>query len=301
MAREHIRAFAAIQGVELIGIHSRTRAKAAALAAEFHIPHVCDSVDELARQTRADLVVVAVPELSARSVSQACFEHPWIVFMEKPVGYDLADAMTITRAAENAGRTVYVGLNRRFLSSTEAVLHDLGDDDASRFIHIQDQQSLETARSIGHPGEVVANWMFANSIHVIDYLRVLGRGEIKEVRVIRPWNPQAAVVLGYVEFSSGDIGLYEGIWSGPGPWGVTVTTPRRRWEMRPLEQAQFQNVGERKLQTLEPHEWDRTFKPGFRRQAAEVIAAVQGRCHRAPTLAQANETMKLIASLFGKA
>ena len=52
-------------------------------------------------------------------------------------------------------------------------------------------------------------------------------------------------------FASGDIGLYEGIWNGPGPWACTVTTPRRRWELRPLEKAVFQNAGERKLNPVD--------------------------------------------------
>ena len=47
MARQHIKAFADLPGVTVAGIHSRTRAKAEALAAEYQIAHVCDLVDEL--------------------------------------------------------------------------------------------------------------------------------------------------------------------------------------------------------------------------------------------------------------
>ena len=58
MAREHLRALAAVDGVELAGIHSRTRAKAEALAQEYSISEVYDSVGALHEQTAADLVVV---------------------------------------------------------------------------------------------------------------------------------------------------------------------------------------------------------------------------------------------------
>ena len=65
--------------------------------------------------------------------------------------------------------------------------------------------------------------MYANSIHVVDYLRVFGRGKITSVTPVFAWDPKTShVVVAKIEFDSGDIGLYEGVWKGPGPWG-----PRR--------------------------------------------------------------------------
>jgi predicted dehydrogenase len=299
MAREHLKAFAAVPCVSLSGIFSRTAAKAQTLATEFKIPHVCNNVTELHEHSRADIVVVAVPELAARSVAQACFEHPWTILMEKPAGYNLADAEAILAAAQRKKRRVFVALNRRFLSSTRSALDDLQSNPGSRFIHVQDQQSLDTARAIGHPPEVVAHWMYANSVHLVDYLRVFGRGAITAVKPMQRWEPGTAVLLATVEFASGDLGLYSGIWQGPGPWAVTVSTPAKRWEMRPLEQAQFQLAGERRLQPVEMHVWDREFKPGFRLQAEEVVKAVRGEPSLAPTLDQATETMRLIGGIFG--
>ncbi len=299
MAREHARAFANIDDVVLAGIHSRTRDKAQKLAGELGIKEVCLSVPELYERTRADLVAVAVPELSARPVSEASFAFPWAVLMEKPAGYNLSDAEGIATAAKAKKRRVWVGLNRRSLSSTRAVLADLGQNEGPRFIHVQDQQSLSAAAAIGHPPEVVANWMFANSIHVIDYLSFLGRGELTSVRAVWPWRrDESTVVLAAVEFASGDRGIYEGIWQGPGPWAVTITTPARRWELRPLEQAAFQNSGERRLNPVEVHAWDREFKPGFRLQAQAVIDALHGKPSHAVTLDESLRTMRLIAEIF---
>jgi predicted dehydrogenase len=146
---------------------------------------------------------------------------------------------------------------------------------------------------------VVENWMYANSIHVIDYLIAFGRGGVKSVDVIRPWAGEASnVVLAKIDFHSGDVGLYEGIWQGPGPWAVTVSTPAKRWEFRPLENAVFQVRGERRLQPTEPHPWDKQFKSGFRRQAEEVVRALGGQPSQAPTLEQSLDTMRLIAAIF---
>ena len=95
MAREHVRAFAALPDVQVAGIHSRTRERAEALAAGFGIGVVADSIRELKRRTGAELVVVAVPELAANEVARACLREDWAILLEKPAGYDLADAEDI--------------------------------------------------------------------------------------------------------------------------------------------------------------------------------------------------------------
>lgn len=300
MAREHIRAFKDISGVQIVGIYSRTRSKAEKMAAQFGIPGVFDSIDALYDFTKADLVVVTVPELAMNIVSRACFEYPWTVLLEKPAGYNLADAVEIESAARARNSRVFVALNRRHYSSTQTVLNDLKVLSGPRFIRVQDQEDQASALKAGQPKTVVDNWMYANSIHVIDYFLILGRGKVCAVDPIIPWAPDdPRYVAAKISFDSGDIGLYEGIWSGPGPWSVSVNTPEKRWEMRPLEQAAFQIVGQRKLDFVESHLWDTQFKPGLRLQAEKAVAAARGVANDLPALQNTMESMRLVASIFG--
>ena len=88
--------------------------------------------------------------------------------------------------------------------------------------------------------------------------------------------PVPDVVVSRIEFDSGDICMYEGIWNGPGPWAVIVSMHQKRWELRPLERAMFQLNGERRLQEVRAHPWDNEFKPGLRLQAEAAVAAVRG-------------------------
>jgi predicted dehydrogenase len=301
MAREHLRAFQDVPGVRIVGLYSRTRSRAEALGAAHGIATVCDSVAELYERTRADLVVITVNVIELGAVSRACLEFPWTILVEKPVGHDFEEAQSIQEMASIKGRRVVVALNRRFLSSTRSALADIERWDSPRYIHVQDQQSLHEAAAFGHPPIVVKNWMYANSIHVIDYLRLFGRGPVTRITPIVPWNPdRPRIVLAAIEFESGDLGLYEGIWDGPGPWAVTISTPETRWELRPLERAAFQSRGERGLQTIEPSEWDRAFKPGFRLQAEMAVAAAMGRPSTAPMLDESIETMKMIKDIFSQ-
>jgi predicted dehydrogenase len=298
-AKEHLRAFADVPGVQLVGIHSRTRARAEALAQEFSIPVVADSVAELHERTRADLVVVTVVELSMNAVATACFEFPWTVLLEKPAGYNLADAEAIHAVATARERRVFVALNRRALSVTLEAKAQIAEHAGARFIKVQDQQSQARALAAGQPPAVVENWMFANSIHMIDYFRQFGRGAVSSVERIRAYDPAAPeVVLIRIAFDSGDHGLYEGIWHGPGPWAVSITVPERRWELRPLEQGVTQRLGAGP-QPFDVHRWDTDFKPGFRRQAEWAVAASLGGDRGGlATLDDSLESMRLVHAMF---
>ena len=299
MAEEHIKAFVDIPEVALLGICSRTREPAEALAQKYGISQVYDSVEALYVGTKADLVIVAVPELSVNHVCMEAFKFPWQALIEKPAGYNLSDAQEIAAAATKAERKAYVALNRRHYSSTRAVAGALEHAEGQRLVQVFDQENPVVALEGGQPPLVVKNWMYANSIHIIDYLCVFCRGEVTAVDHVIPWSPQApSFVLTKVQYSSGDIGVYQAIWNGPGPWGVTITTQAKRWEMRPLEQATFQLYKSRKSELIPTHSWDTQFKAGLRLQAEEAVKAVLGEANALPTLADGIDTMKLVSLIY---
>lgn len=299
MAEEHIKAFSDISEVELVGICSRTKTRADNLAIKYGISHVCDSIDSLYLSTKAELVVVAVPELSVNSVCMSVFKYPWLALIEKPAGYNLSDAEEIASAASSAGRTGYVALNRRHYSSTRAVLSELQGIEGQRMVEVFDQENPIVALEGGQPKLVVDNWMYANSIHIIDYMQVFCRGQVADINHVIKWDPSnPRFVLTKVQYSSGDVGIYRAIWNGPGPWAVAVTTQAKRWEMRPLEQATSQVYKSRKAEPLQVDSWDTQFKAGLRFQAQEAIKAARGETNQLPTLSDGIATMKLVKQIY---
>jgi predicted dehydrogenase len=301
MADEHAKAFKAIEGVQLVGIYSRTKARAEALAAKHGIDKAYESIRELYNSAKADLVVITVPELSVRQVCEECFNFPWTCLIEKPAGYNLADAETIQKAAESRSINAYVALNRRHYSSTRAVLRDLESNDQPRLVHLQDQEAPTAALKAGQPELVVENWMFANSIHVIDLFDVFARGNLIDVTPLIPWQPGSpGYVFSKLTYDSGDVGIYQAVWDAPGPWSAVVNTPVKRWEMRPLERASYQNSGERQLQSVDIEGIDVDFKPGLFRQAELAVAATRGlNPKELPTLATALKSMRLTSRIYG--
>lgn len=297
MAREHLRAFADIPQVSIVGIMSRTRSKAEALAQEFNIPAVTDSVEALAA-LQADLVVITVSANQVHKVVQACCAWPWTILTEKPVGLNLQQSEETLETVRKTGAQVYVALNRRFYSSVHKMKENLAHCTGPRFIEVFDQQEPEKLRKIlGKADEI--ELMFGNSIHTIDFFSHLGRGSVTSVTPILPWNssvPQA--VCAAVTFSSGDSGIYHGLWNVPGPWAVSVTTREERWELRPLESARVQKAGSRTLEEVDLGDLDKKFKPGLRAQAEEAVKAALGLRHNCVSLENAHGTMRIIDAIY---
>lgn len=236
MTSEHIKAFADIANVKLVGIYSRTRKKSENIAFLNPGMIVCDSMEELYSKLKPDLVVISVPELSTESVCLEALKYPWVCLIEKPVGYNYENAEIILEAARKNNSKAYVALNRRHHSSTINVLKDMATVNQQRVINIYDQENPNAALIAGQPELVVENWMYANSIHMIDYFSILGRGKVITIENIIKWNPKYPnFVLSKLTYDSGDIGIYQAVWNAPGPWAVVVSTQEKRWEMRPLE------------------------------------------------------------------
>lgn len=300
-AKEHIKAFQDIECVDVVGIYSRTQEKANHLSKEFNIPIIADSIENLYQLTKADLVVVTVNETSMKDVALECVRYPWILFLEKPPGLNLNEAKEIEQFSKKYAKEIYVALNRRFYSSTLAAqrnLHDLKGE--KRFIHIRDQQDIESAKSLGFPEVVLNYWMYANSIHLIDYFSIFSEGEVTTVKNINGSHSYPGVILAHILFSNGDEGLYEGHWGFPGPWEITISTSQIRWEFRPLEKARYQLPNERIQHEVEPSAADIKFKPGYRLQAEEIVKILQGTPSKTPTLEECLKSMQIIYDIFDK-
>jgi hypothetical protein len=195
---------------------------------------------------------------------------------------------------------VFVALNRRSYAATRQALAELDGSDSPRLISILDQQDMDSVRRSGQPDRVVRNYMYANSLHLIDYFNVFGRGEPVAVEPVVPWNPAApAIVVGAVRFSSGDCGVYQAVWNGPGPWSVTVTNREVRLELRPLEKLGIQRRGERQLTDVAPDPVDIEFKPGLRHQAEQLVRALENEPTSLATLEEATRSMALCADIYG--
>jgi predicted dehydrogenase len=298
MAREHLKAFADLPQVVFAGIMSRTRSRAETLAKEYANPTVTDSVTELAA-LQPDLVVITVNAEHVHELVQQCSQYPWTILSEKPVGLTLKQATETLQEVQRRQAKAFVALNRRSYASTRAMLERLETCEGPRFIEVFDQQEPERLRALTGKGDPMG-LAFGNSIHTIDFLPLLGRGQITSITPVLPWKGEGTLaVAAALTFTSGDVGMYHAVWNAPGPWAVFVTTHGQRFELRPLEKLRVQTFGKRTLEDVELEDVDIRFKPGLRVQAEEAVRAALGLEHHCVSLAQAHKTMELIAAIYG--
>lgn len=302
MIKEHIKAFASLNNVECVGICNRTLEKANNIADEFNIKYRTSSIDELYNNTKPDLVVIAVYETIAKEIINKAIQFPWIILAEKPIGLNLEETININNNVKANNAKLFVATNRRCLSSTQLMINDLNNREGKRILRIVDNQDINFAKTLGHHDLVCKNWMYANSIHLIDYFIYFCRGEITKVTNITNYKANGAPcnVISHIIFSSGDTGIYFGLWNDmPGPWSVEINHSDIRWRAEPLEIASFAKKGERTLQTLLKEQVDIDYKPGLVLQAQEMINFIQ--TSKKPIIPDSQETVKLctlIQSIF---
>ena len=84
IAVKHLEALQGVAGANVVGIASRTRAKAEALAARFDIPCVADDIDGLLREARPDGLLILVSVSSIGAVARQAMQTGLPLFIEKP-------------------------------------------------------------------------------------------------------------------------------------------------------------------------------------------------------------------------
>ena len=299
MAREHLKAFADIRQVRLVGITSRTKSRAEALAQEFGISLVVENIAELA-DLKPHLVIITVNAEHVHKVVAECCSYPWTILTEKPVGMNLHQYMDTMAIVKSSKASVFIALNRRLHASTRCLLTELQQCQGPRFIEVFDQQEPKRLRQLNRQIDDL-ELAFSNSIHTIDFISFLGRGEISSVRPALPWKGQRTLaVAASVNFTSGDMGMYHAVWNAPGPWAVFVTTHEKRFELRPLENLAIQPMGKRVLDEITLSDIDIRFKPGLRIQSEEAVKAALGLDNCCSSLADARRTMELIDAIYAK-
>lgn len=297
MALAHALAFRHA-GAAISGVTSRTRHKADELSQILGGVSVYDGVQDLIDHERPDLIVISVSVLSIPAVTLECLGSGATLLIEKPAGLNLAEAQALAKKVDESGDKAFLALNRRCYASVRWVLDQVPE--GLRYVRVQDQQSLTRAREFGHPEDVLAGWHFANSIHLVDLLRVFCRGAATAVDVLNPLVDGSGVLLAKVKFDSGDIGVYEAVWEGPGPWAASIHANGLRFHLQPLESATIQKLGVREALVMPVCDEDVDFKAGLVQQARETIEACQGRPSGLQSLKQGLATMELVHQIYAK-
>jgi predicted dehydrogenase len=117
--RNHVRVWAEMEGVELVGVVDTNAARAAQVAAEF-TTRVIRDIDAL-KVEKIDAVSVAVPTKEHSSLGCRLLDWGMDVLVEKPMASSVGEADGLIASAQRANRILQVGHLERFNPAVTAV------------------------------------------------------------------------------------------------------------------------------------------------------------------------------------
>lgn len=103
--------------VQLVGVCDLNADNAARIARRYGVAEVHSDYRALLALPGIDVVGMAVGPVQHRDMAIAALQRGCHVFMEKPTGATVADALAIEAAARHAGKTVGVGFMKRFATA----------------------------------------------------------------------------------------------------------------------------------------------------------------------------------------
>ena len=284
----------------LCDVNAATRA---ATAEKFGIGAQAERTEEVLARDDVDAVFVLVSVLDVARVAGRCIAAGMPTLLEKPPGIYSADTAHLAELQQKHGTVAMVGLNRRFYSSHLAARERLLARGAIVSVAVDAHEDLARTSREKFPPLVLRRWAYANGIHALDLLRFFG-GEVAEIEW---WRRQVEYEFpdsftARLTFAGGADGRAAVDWMSPG---------RHRFEVRTIGACATSRGGfgstelavrGQPVETIEPDEDDRGYKPGFWKQDSAFPAGVRERrqpAWPAPTLADAHASMVMIDRISG--
>jgi virulence factor len=193
--------------VELRALVSR-REDPSPLQRRWGFANVYRTVDAMLDAEELDAVFVLTPRSEHVAAVEMALGAGIDVFCEKPLATSTSDAVRLAELADEHGRILMVGLNRRFAPVYVAAREAFGAAGASFCVAQKNRAGSEYRAT------------FENAIHMVDLLRWFCGGDVVEVSSAAagtdPWEEDGTAAL--IRFSTGNTGLLVAARTA-GAWG----------------------------------------------------------------------------------
>ena len=168
--RVHYPGLSRIQDVEITALCDVDEERLARRAREWGVETCHAVLDDFARGSQVDAVVIATPNHQHRQLIEAALDAGLHVLCEKPLGMDLPEAVAIYRAAADSGRRHMTAFTYRFVPAMAYLkwLVEAGHLGQIRHARIQRLQDW---------GEAAIGWR--------QYRRLAGLGELGDMGIHR--------------------------------------------------------------------------------------------------------------------
>ena len=172
-AKKHAEVIHSFKNYSITSVFSRNLQNAKYFAKKYNVKNFYDDISKFKNIENYDLIIVCLPPDKLLYYLKHLINLNTNIFVEKPLGLNLNEAIKILNLYKKRKfkeMKFFVGYNRRFLGSVLKLKQIISKQKSKRFVDIQDQQDLNIAKNLGHSTNTIKNWMYANSIHTIDFL-----------------------------------------------------------------------------------------------------------------------------------
>jgi len=293
MAEEYLKVFSS-KKIQCEGIYSRTLSKAKKLKNKYNIKKLYSSLNDLKSDNEIKAIIILVNEDSTQNLINSLDINKYRILCEKPIGMNLNETKKII--SKISIKNFYVALNRRFYDSNIKAKKLIKKINGKRLISIRDQETQNSKSDIRNN-----NWMYLNSVHLIDYINIYARGKIVNIKKIKKFkNYQFSQHLVILYFSSKDEVIYYCNWNSPGIWSVNVIQKNHSIEMKPLENLVEEKIikGKRIRIFHDQSKFDTKFKPGLFNQVNEFLKMLEDKKHNLVNLKDYYKTVKIINKIY---
>ena len=261
--------------IELI-FCTRNRGTLQRLAKTYRVTEAVSALDDLLDKP-LDAAFVHTSTESHLEVAGKLLQNGVHVYLDKPLAYSAEESHALVDLAEQVGRILMVGFNRRFAP----MYSQLQATEQRRLIIIQKNRLFL-------PGDV-RRFVFDDFIHVVDTLRFLAPGEIMDVSVSS--FQQAGQLVHLVLHLDGDGFTAIGVMnrdSGAVEETLEVMSPGNKWLVRGLNTTvHYQNGQEHHLAFKD---WDPVlYRRGFPQIIDHFLDCVR---HNKPPLQTARDALE---------
>jgi len=197
------------------------------------------------------------------------------ILLEKPGGVNFEEVSKLYNFAKRKKVDIKIAYNRRYYSSTLKVKELINQDGGIKSFNFDFTEWLHEIESLGKSDQILRNWFFANSSHVVDLSFFLGGLPTEMVSYFNNsimWNKSFTIFSGAGKTKNGAIFSYKANWKSAGRWSVEILTNKGKYKLSPLEKLFFQKKGSLKIKEINLNsKYDKVFKPGFYAQLKAFI------------------------------
>ncbi|MEO8133071.1 MAG: Gfo/Idh/MocA family oxidoreductase [Betaproteobacteria bacterium] len=190
--------------VELVGVCDLNPDTAKLIARRYGVAHASTDFRQLLELPDIDIVGMAVGPTQHRDMAIAALERGCHVFMEKPSGANVADALAIQAAAKKAQRLVGVGFMKRFSTANRMAYNIVAGKEFGPVVGLVGEYMTAPTYFTGNAD--YTGFYLHHCIHYMDLVRYYV-GPVKDLAVFRSEIESGKQLLHvHVGFENGAIG-----------------------------------------------------------------------------------------------